>query len=147
MRRSGDKRHGGRAARGRREVNVVELRVSALASVKPAPRNRLTFGAVIWAHIPFAEVDAEKTRPAVVVELDGSSVTVLPATSAASRLRFPNRHVEIDDLASAGLRRPTGIRLRTVRIDLIEIIDVVGTLAAVDAARLEERVRPAVKAA
>ena len=114
-------------------------RVHALTSVRAPARTRLTFGAVVWAHIPFQEEPTEKTRPAIVIELDGPSVAVLPATSAVSRLRFRDRHVEIDDLGSAGLRRPTGIRLRRVKIDVIDVIDIVGTLAFDDIDRLAQR--------
>lgn len=122
---------------------VTDIRVTSLTIVKPVARTRLTFGAVVWAHIPFDDVDAEKTRPAVVLHTEGWSVAVLPGTSAVSRLRFRDRHVEIDDLGSAGLRRPTGIRLRTVRIEPVEIIEIVGVLGEGDAARLAERLEVA----
>ena len=133
-----------RRVRSRRERSCDEHgsagpRVSALTAVKRAARTQLTFGAVVWAHVPFEDEPTEKTRPAVVVELMGTSVSVLPATSAASRLRFRDRHVEIDDLDSAGLRRPTGVRLRTVRIDVVEVIEIVGRLGDDDAGRLTDR--------
>lgn len=89
----------------------------------------------MWAHVPFADDDGEKTRPAVVVGLRGRDVTLLPATTSTTRRRFGSRYVEIDDLAAAGLNRPTGIRTTPVVVDVIEILNIVGSLAPSDANR------------
>jgi hypothetical protein len=106
--------------------------VPNLAKVCPIARGRLVPGIVVCAHVPFAEGGAWKTRPAIVKALDGWQVTVLPAYSSASRLRFPHLYVELRDLYVAGLSRPTGVRRQEVAIDVIEIIDVVGQLSDVD---------------
>jgi hypothetical protein len=87
---------------------------------------------MVMAHVPFAEVDAEKTRPAVVKAIVGKQVTLLPATSALFRFRFPNKYVEVRDVHATGLTRPTGIRRREVTVDVIEIIEVVGQLSDFD---------------
>jgi hypothetical protein len=89
-------------------------------------------GAVVWAHVPFAEIDEFKTRPAVVVEIVGREVTILPATSSSSRSGYPTEYVELRDLNAAGLNRPTGVRLRETTVDIIEIVDVVGRLSDID---------------
>jgi hypothetical protein len=99
-----------------------------LSTVRRIPRGQLRPGTVVWAHIPFAEVDAEKTRPAVVESVTGRDVTLLPASSASSRHRFPAEYVELRDVHTAGLRRPTGIRRRRVTVDLIEIVVIAGAL-------------------
>lgn len=99
-----------------------------LSTVRPVARGQLRPGTVVWAHIPYAEIDAEKTRPAVIQSVKGRDVTLFPASSASSRHRFPAAYVELRDLHIAGLPRPTGVRRRQVTVDLIEIVDIAGTL-------------------
>jgi hypothetical protein len=84
--------------------------------------------------VPYAEVDDEKTRPAVVKCVVGRQVIILPGFSAASRFRFPTKYVELRDLDAAGLYRPTGVRRKEVTVDRIEIIDVAGHLSDFDMA-------------
>ena len=112
--------------------------VVSLSTVRRVPRKRLTPGTVIWAHVPFEETEGEKTRPAVVIDLRGRDVVILPGTTAPARKRLGPRYVEVTDLDAAGLYRPTGIRLSEVVVDLIEIIDIVGTLSDPDASRILE---------
>jgi hypothetical protein len=109
-----------------------------LSNVRLIPRTRLTPGTVIWAHVPFEDTEGEKTRPAVVIDLRGRDVVILPGTTAPARKTLGPRYVEVTDLDAAGLYRPTGIRQSEVVIDLIEIIDIVGTLSDPDASRILE---------
>lgn len=108
--------------------------VPDLATVRPVAKGRLLPGVVVWAHVPFAEVETEKTRPAVIKSVSGRNVTILPASSATSRHRFPARYAELRDPRDAGLSRPTGIRRREVTVDLIEIISIIGILSDADMA-------------
>jgi hypothetical protein len=103
-----------------------------LATVKRVPRNQLVSGTVVWAHVPYEDGTGEKLRPAVVVERCGRDVTILPATTSASRWRYPNNSVEVRDLAAAGLTKPTGIKMRSVTVDIIEVLSIVGRLGEAD---------------
>lgn len=89
-------------------------------------------GAVVWAHVPFDQVDDFKTRPAVVVAIVGREITIVPATTSSSRSRYPTEYAELRDLRAAGLYRPTGMRRREITIDIIEIVSVVGRLSDID---------------
>jgi len=109
-----------------------------LSTVRRIPRTRLSPGTVVWARVPFEDTEGEKTRPAVIIDLRGRDVVILPGTTAPARKRLGPRYVEVTDLDAAGLYRPTGIRRAEVVIDLIEIIDIVGTLSDVDASRILE---------
>lgn len=99
-----------------------------LNRVRRIPRTHLTPGTVVWAHVPFEDADAEKTRPAVVVRRSRRDIELFPGTSSESRFRHPTRYMEIEDLDMAGLARPTGVRLTSVVVDIIEIIEIVGSL-------------------
>jgi hypothetical protein len=106
--------------------------VPCLATVKRVPRTRLVPGAVVWAHVPYEDGEGEKTRPAVVVELRGRDLTILPGTTSKRRLDTSRGYVEVRDLAAAGLNRSTGVRTSSVTIDIIEVIGVVGRLGEAD---------------
>jgi len=109
-----------------------------LTAVRPVARNQLRPGTVIWAHIPYAEIDEEKTRPAIVQSVCGHSVTVHPATTSVARRRYPNRYVELIDLTGTGLRRATGVQVRPLTIDTMEIVNIAGHLSDADHDRLLE---------
>ena len=107
-----------------------------LTSTKRVALNRLRLGAVVWAHIPFAERAGEKIRPAVVLSASTHQVSVLPMTTSMRRFRIPELYVEVKDLGAAGLTRSTGIGSYPVVVDRIEVVDLVGTLAAPDLERM-----------
>ena len=109
------------------------------AAVRPVAKTKLQPGVVVWAHVPFEELDADKTRPAVVKAVVGRNVTLLPGTTAASRYRYPGRYYELTDLAAAGLSRETGICLEERTVDLIEIVQIIGMLADADAVAAHDR--------
>src|SRR6266849_580079 len=109
---------------------------SDLFRVKPAAASRLLPGIVVWARVPYAEADNWKTRPAVVKSVVGRQVTLLPGTSSNSRLRFPNKYVEVAQPVDCGLTRPTGFRRQEVTVDIIEVEDIVGALDASNRATL-----------
>jgi hypothetical protein len=94
----------------------------------PIARNRLRPGLVVWAHIPFVDRAGWKTRPTIVVSVNREKVCVLPAYSTPSRWRFASRYVELRDLDQCRLPRRTGVRLRPIMIDAIEIVSVAGEL-------------------
>jgi hypothetical protein len=75
-----------------------------------------------------------KVRPAVVVEADARTVAVLPCSSAQSRFTCRQRYHKLADLKSAGLSRPTGVRLASIRLDRSEIVAIRGRLGQADAA-------------
>ena len=105
MRRS--KPNGRRPRPNHRTTKRVDAELTCpfpkLATVQPVPRNQLRPGTVVWAHIPFAESDEEKTRPAIVRSISGRSVTVHPVTTSATRRRYPGRYVELTGLTGTGL--------------------------------------------
>lgn len=115
-------------------------RVPNLTVVRPVPANQLKLGAVVWAHVPYQDCDNYKTRPAVVIAADRRSVVLLPGSTSQRRLRLPGRYQELTDLASAGLSRPTGIRLQAAVVDRLELVYLCGELSGHDLAALTARV-------
>lgn len=103
-----------------------------LLTVHRVPHNQLVPGTVVWAHIPYQEIDTEKLRPALVVGFDGSRVTLRPITSAESRRRLDG-YIELEHPAAAGLDRPCAVSLRrTVELDPIELVSRAGELSLFD---------------
>lgn len=118
----------------------ASARFPNLAVVKPVPANQLTLGAVVWAHVPYEDYDGHKTRPAVVVAADRRSAVLLPGSTSGRRLQLPRRYQELTDLASAGLSRPTGIRIQPTVVDRLELVDLCGDLSDADIEALISRV-------
>ena len=116
------------------------MRIPNLAVVKPVPANRLKLGSVVWAHVPFEDCDGHKTRPAVVVTTDRRSAVLLPGSTSRRRLDLPQRYQELTDLASAGLARPTGIRLQPTVVDRVDLVDLCGELSDDDVDALTKRI-------
>lgn len=113
----------------------VDARLPNFSIVRVIPRTRLRPGVVVWAHVPFAECDEYKTRPAVVLHCDGRDVTLLPCTSAASRHRRPDRYIELKHPDAAGLNRATAVGLKPFIVDVLDLLDVIGELSAADRQR------------
>jgi len=105
-----------------------DRKVIPMSIVRRIPRTQLTPGTVVWAHVPFADGTGEKSRPAVVLSRQGRDIELLPATTSMRRHRYPDQYVEIQDLESAGLGRATGVCLRPVVVDILEIIPITGSL-------------------
>lgn len=137
--RSDSGRRGPRGNRPRR-WEQAPARVPNLTVVRPVPANQLKLGAVVWAHVPYQDCDSYKTRPAVVIAADRHSVVLLPCSTSQRRLRLPERYEELDDLASAGLSRPTGIRLQPAVVDRLDLVDLCGELSGHDIEALTARV-------
>ncbi len=112
-----------------------------LISVVPVPMNRLVSGTVVWAHVEFRDGTGEKTRPVVVVAVDGRRVTVLPCTTSPRRRRLRG-HVELVDLRDAGLTRATGVARNPVTIDRIELLGICGSLSERDRAEVLDTFLP-----
>lgn len=125
-----------RRERGRGNTRA---RVAAeLRRARPVARTRLSRGTVVWARIPFVDdPDGSKLRPAVVVSIDGRTVTVLPITSSLkdSVQRSPH-YVALRDWAEAGLTRPCLVTRRLVAVDVIDVATVVGELTRNDEDRV-----------
>ena len=112
--------------------------VAELRRARPVARTRLSRGTVVWARIPFTEdPDGSKLRPAVVVSIEGRTVTVLPITSSLkdSVQRSPH-YVALRDWADAGLTRPCLVTRRLVAVDVIDVATVAGELTRDDEARV-----------
>lgn len=104
-----------------------------LACVEPVAKGQLNPGTVVWAHVPFRELDDEKTRPAVVHSAGRRAVALLAGSSSLTRRRYPDLYAELADLAAAGLRRPTGIRRSVLfTVDLADVLSIVGQLTDAD---------------
>jgi hypothetical protein len=100
-----------------------------LLQMHPVARTALVRGAVVWAHVPYADGDGStwKTRPAVVVDAIGRTVTLLPLTSSLLGQRRPGV-VEVRHWAEAGLNRPCSLVRRPVTLDRMDILNLVGHL-------------------
>lgn len=109
----------------------------SMRTVRPVPTRRLQRGAIVWAHVPFADTDGWKLRPGLVTGADRRMVRLHPISSALSRLGRPG-YLEIVDLDAAGLDRPSGVNLlREVELPHIEVILLAGALSAADGIRFE----------
>jgi len=106
--------------------------VSLLGTVERVSSSRLTFGTVVWAHVPFADGTGEKTRPVVVLQSSRDDVEVLSITTAQRRLKVQGQYVEIEDLDKAGLHRPCAVRLSPVKVERIEVVSIAGRLGPKD---------------
>lgn len=110
-----------------------------MARVEVVAMNRLRPGVVVWGHIPFADGDGEKTRPAVVITTSGSDVELLPVTTKPGWYRTNGHHIEIRNGIAAGLDRNSSVRLRPVVVDRLEVLNVVGQLTTSDLAAVLAR--------
>jgi hypothetical protein len=149
---TGSRRGAGRRVRLLHDVGVRRWRTGALVHerdlerVHPVmqatrvARSRLRRGTVLLARVPFRDQDRgecqDKVRPVVVVSVSGDEVVCRPCSSAVSRFRYPWLYTEVHDLSSAGLTRPTGVRLGRIVLPIDACIDVCGSLAEDDLARL-----------
>jgi hypothetical protein len=99
----------------------------------------LTPGTVVRARISFTDCDDYKVRPVIVLRRRGREVTVVPCTSSPRATTAAD--IPIDQLACAGLTTPTTARTgRTLVIDRVECIEILGSLGAEDSARIRRLV-------
>ena len=132
-RRERDGRYKARRPGSRRVVAAFDA--AALGAVRPIALNRLTVGTVIYAHLPFADGAGSDARPAVIVAVDGRTLTVFRI-----RTHRPWRHAGapdavIEEWMEAGLSRPSNLDRRPVTIDAAAVNSVVGELAEADRLR------------
>ena len=101
-------------------------------------RTRLTPGTVVWARVPFVDhPDRSKARPAVVSEVVGREVRLLPVTSSTKdSVRCSPLYVRLEEWESAGLSRPCLVTRKVVIVDVIDVTTVVGALGTADRARV-----------
>jgi hypothetical protein len=104
--------------------------------VEVVPRRAWRPGVVVRAQVPFDDAMDHKTRPVVVVGVDGHEVLCHKCTSTGRRFDLKARYVEVVDLLAAGLTRAAGIELKIVRLDLSAITNVLGELGESDLANL-----------
>jgi len=121
--------------KGHREAER-KVRPPRLTVVKSIPLRQLVRGTVVWAHIMFQDGTGEKARPAVIVEVVGREITLLPITTSPRRQAFPERYVELGDVEQAGIMRASAVELRTVRIDRIDLVNIIGELSDRDRDRV-----------
>ena len=112
--------------------------VEELRRARPVARKLLKPGTVVWARIPFVDhPERSKARPAVVSEVVGRDVRLLPVTSSTKEsVRSSPLYVLLEDWAGAGLSRPCLVTRKVVVVDVIDVTTVVGALATVDRARV-----------
>lgn len=95
----------------------------------------LAKGTVVRARIAFADCDDYKVRPVIVVDRRGRAVCVVPCSS--SLRATTSADIPIDQLDCAGLTTRTTARTgRTLLIDRVDCIEVLGHLGEEDAARI-----------
>jgi hypothetical protein len=100
-------------------------------AIKPPALSSLEAGTVVLAHVPFAERDDWKTRPAVILTVGDRAVVVQPVTSSWTRGAFGC--LELADWSDAGLSRPCALMRRSVNLDRrLDLISVIGHLSARD---------------
>jgi len=121
-----------RRARGRGHTRARV--VADLRRARPVARTRLSRGTVVWARVPFIDdPDGSKLRPAVVVSIDGRTVTVLPITSSLKdSVQRSSHYVALREWAEAGLTRPCLVARRRVEVDVIDVATVAGALTSDD---------------
>lgn len=127
-----------RARERRRRGSERARTIAELRGVRPVPRNRLSRGTVVWARVPYPDDPGDsKMRPAVVVGLEGRTVTLLPVTSSTKdSVRQSAMYVLLRDWAEAGLTRPCLVAKREIAVDVIDVATVAGELSEVDAVRV-----------
>ncbi|WP_319462720.1 hypothetical protein [Micromonospora sp. RTP1Z1] len=82
--------------------------------------------------MPFEDNVQYKIRPAIVLGCRGRDVVILPCTSSPARHRRIDRPVELLDVETAGLRRPTAVRRTALSVDLVDVLEVIGELSDAD---------------
>ncbi|MFI6262185.1 hypothetical protein [Micromonospora sp. NPDC051006] len=107
-----------------------------LSVVRLVARNRLLPGVLVWARVPFEDNILYKIRPAVVLGCRGRDVVILPCTSSPARHRRIDQPIELMDVETAGLRRPTAVRRTALSVDLVDVLTVIGELSDTDRRRV-----------
>ena len=103
---------------------------------QPVALRFLQPGAVVLARISFSDSDDYKVRPVIIDSLTADGIRAHKCTTSLARLRRRELYVEISDLESAGLTRPTGIQREVLRITADLIVEVRGRLCGEDLAAL-----------
>lgn len=123
-------RRNGRRRRGRAVYDA-----DALGAVRPVSAARLTVGTVVYAHLPHAEGPDSDARPAVIVSVDGRSLSVYRILTYRPWQRPVAPVLVIEEWEQAGLSRPSRLDRRTVVIDVVAVNAIVGELAEGDRRR------------
>lgn len=110
-----------------------------MASVDMVALGALQPGTVVRARVPFFDGRGDKVRPAVVVAVEGRTVTLRGITSSSARTRRAHRFDELLEITAAGLQRPSGVSRATVVVDRLEILELLGALHEVDEEILDLR--------
>lgn len=123
-------RRNGRRRRGRAVYDA-----DALGAVRPVSAARLTVGTVVYAHLPHAEGPDSDARPAVIVAIEGRSLTVFRILTYRPWQRPVAPVLVIEEWEQAGLSRPSRLDRRAVVIDVVAVNTIVGELAEGDRRR------------
>lgn len=93
---------------------------------------------------PYSDSDQIKRRPAVALcsgeFVDRTGNVLLAMITSAKQIFWPG-DCEIDDLTSAGLKRPCKVRLRLLTLTAQRVGAPIGRLSGPDTARLESALR------
>lgn len=128
-----------RTTRDVRTQRIQEVRPSVAAmtdnsvrTLRKMQHREISPGEVHYVRIPYTDGEGDKARPAIVLQVDGAEVHVLPITSSAKGLEHAS--YVLQDAAAAGLSRRSGVRGSVVTIPLPEIQrgSYVGELASID---------------
>lgn len=109
--------------------------VHPIMSVHRCPVDRLEPGDLAWARVFYSDVNDYKSRPVIVVAVEGDRVLVHRCTTSAKR-RGQRGYVEIIHLAAAGLTRPTRARMTPEWVAREDFQESLGHLSATDARRI-----------
>ncbi len=91
---------------------------------------------VVLLPIPFTDLTSRKVRPAVVIGQSGPDLFLVPVSSVLGNTDFPLKAWEL-----AGLNVPSGVKAQLATVESRLVVRVVRSLAAVDIAVLDERLR------
>lgn len=101
-------------------------------------------GDIVVVPFPFVDVAAEKRRPSVVLsnksfnQANGHSICAMITTAGHTRWQSD---IVIDDLKSAGLRRPCVVRWKLFTLPNDIILKKAGAMAALDRDKIVEAAR------
>ena len=97
------------------------------------------FGDVVVVPFPFVDVAVVKRRPALVLSVaafnDDNQQSIMAMLTTAAGSSWPT-DIAIDDLASAGLKRPSVLRWKLFTLPNDMIAGKAGKLAAPDRAKI-----------
>ena len=126
-----------------RQARQREKVATTLRGAKAIPARQLKPGVVAYAQVPFADGTGWKSRPAVVVSVQGREVVVRPITTRREWKIRSALSVPLRDWEKAGLSRPSEVAPLSVVLDRMEVTGIVGRLTDADLAAVRNGPPPA----